>query len=149
MSEDRKKASEEIKRMSDENGGKIFMAMVHHMYGPLRGLNFILDTPNVEAVMNAMDSQEIEMGPEEQMKRATEVKTRDPKDVVDLCFKVWTETGLAVRLMVLPFEMVEQAENYPNAVKSIEGGIKEITSAVRMTAPLQSKDPFFYRVGII
>jgi hypothetical protein len=149
MSEDRKKASEKIKRMSDENGGKIFMGMVHHMYGPLRGLNFILDTPNVEAVMNAMDSQEIEMDPEEQMKRATEVKTRDPKDVVDLCFKVWTETGLAVRLMVLPFEMTDQAENYPNSVKSIEDGIKEINTLVKMTAPLQSKDPFFYRVGII
>jgi hypothetical protein len=89
------------------------------------------------------------MGPEEQMKRATEVKTRDPKDVVDLCFKVWTETGLSVRLMVLPFEMTDQAENYPNVVNSIEAGIKEITSVVRMTAPLQSKDPFFYRGGII
>jgi hypothetical protein len=149
MSEDRKKASEEIKKMSDENGGKIFMGMVHHMYGPLRGLNFILDTPNVEAVMNAMDSQEVQMDPVEQMKRATEIKTKDPKDVVDICFKVWTETGLAVRLMVLPFEMADQAENYPNSVKSIEGGIKEINSIVKMTAPLQSKDPFFYRVGII
>jgi hypothetical protein len=149
MSEDRKKASEKIKKMSDENGGKIFMGMVHHMYGPLRGLNFILDTPNVEAVMNAMDSQEVQMDPVEQMKRATEIKTKDPKDVVDICFKVWTETGLAVRLMVLPFEMADQAENYPNSVKSIEGGIKEINSIVKMTAPLQSKDPFFYRVGII
>jgi hypothetical protein len=149
MSEDRKKASEEIKKMSDENGGKIFMGMVHHMYGPLRGLNFILDTPNVEAVMNAMDSQEVQMDPVEQMKRATEIKTKDPNDVVDICFKVWTETGLAVRLMVLPFEMADQAENYPNSVKSIEGGIKEINSIVKMTAPLQSKDPFFYRVGII
>lgn len=149
MSEDRKNAGEAIKKMAEENDNKILMGMVHHMYGPLRGLNFILDTPNVEAVMDVMDSQEIEMSPEDQMKKAEYMKTNNPENAVDLCFKIWGETGLAARLMVLPFEMADQAENYPNTVNTIEGGIKEINSALKMTAHLQSKDPFFYRVGII
>lgn len=149
MSEDRKNAGEAIKKMAEENDNKILMGMVHHMYGPLRGLNFILDTPNVEAVMDVMDSQEIEMSPGDQMKRAEYMKTNNPENVVDLCFKTWGETGLAARLMVLPFEMADQAENYPKTVNTIEGGIKEINSALKMTSHLQSKDPFFYRVGII
>ena len=51
--------------------------------------------------------------------------------------------------MILPFEMAEQAENYPNIVKDIDGGIKEVYSTLKMTSTLQGKDAFFYRTGII
>ncbi len=149
MSKERQKAAEEIKSMADANGGKIFMGMVHHMYGPLRGLNFIVDNPNIEEVMLAMDSQAEGMELEDQLKLIEDIKTREPNNVIELCFKIWTETALSPRLMILPFEMVEQAENYPIIVKDIDGGIKEVYSALKMTSSLQGKDAFFYRTGII
>ena len=93
MSEERQKAAVEINKMADANGGKIFMGMVHNMYGPLRGLNFILDNPNVELVMDALDSQNQGMEIEDQMKLAEDVKTRSPKNVIELCFQIWTETA--------------------------------------------------------
>ena len=149
MSEERQKAAVEINKMADANGGKIFMGMVHDMYGPLRGLNFIIDNPNVELVMDALDTQSQGMELEDQMKLAEDVKTRSPKNVVELCFKIWTETALSPRLMILPFEMTDQAENYPNTVKSIEDGVKDVASTLTMTSSLQAKDAFFYRTGII
>jgi hypothetical protein len=149
MSEARQKAAEEIKKMADANGGKIFMGMVHEMYGPLRGLNFILANPNIEEVIGSIDSQAVGMELEDQRKLAEEVKTRAPKNVIELCFKIWTETALSPRLMILPFEMADQAENYPNEVKDIDGGINEIVSVLKMTSSLQVKDAFFYRKGII
>ena len=51
--------------------------------------------------------------------------------------------------MVLPFELADQAENYPTVVKDIVGGIKEVTNVLKFTAPLQAQDTFFYRKGII
>jgi hypothetical protein len=56
---------------------------------------------------------------------------------------------MAVQLMILPYEMVEQAENSPTEVKSLEDGRKEILRNLSFTAPLQEKDPFFFRVGIV
>ena len=149
MSVERQKAAAEIKKMADANGGKIFMGMVHHMYGPLRGLNFILDNPDVEDVMTAMDSQEAPMEISDQMKLIEEVKKRAPKNVVELCIKIWTETALSPRLMILPNEMADQAENYPSTVSSIANGIDEVAKVLKMTSSLQAKDAFFYRVGII
>jgi len=149
MSKERKKAAESIKAMAEENNGKIFMGMVHHMYGPLRGLNFVLDNPNVEEVLDAMDSQASPMELEDQLKMAELIKTKEPENVIELCFKIWTETALSPRLMVLPFDMTDQAENYPNTVNSIEEGIKEVSSNLKMTSLLQSKDAFFFRTGII
>jgi hypothetical protein len=51
--------------------------------------------------------------------------------------------------MVLPEDLIEQAENPPVEVKDIAGGQKEILNVLRMTHQLQEKDPHFFRVGII
>ena len=149
MSEQREQAAIAIKEMADSNGGKIFMGMVHHMYGPLRGLNFIIDKPNIEEVLDAMDSQEAGMEIEDQINLVEDIKTRPAKNAVEACVKVWTETALSPRLMILPFEMVDQAENYPNTVNNVDEGIKEVSNALSSTSSLQKKDAFFYRRGII
>jgi len=83
------------------------------------------------------------------MKMAEIVKAKNPENVIELCFKIWVETALSPRLMILPFDMTEQAENYPNTVKNIVEGIKEVNSSLKMTSSLQSKDAFFFRTGII
>jgi hypothetical protein len=148
MSE-REKAAEAIKTMASENDGKVFIGMVHHMYGPLRGLNFILDKPNIEELMEAMDSQENPMEIEDQMELVESIKTRNPNNVQELCVKIWTETALSPRLMILPFDMADQAENYPNTVSNISEGIQEVTKNLKMTSSLQTQDAFFFRTGII
>jgi hypothetical protein len=51
--------------------------------------------------------------------------------------------------MVLPPELIEQAENLPAEVEDITSGYKEILSVLRMTHKLQEQDPHFFRVGII
>jgi hypothetical protein len=145
---------EEVKAQLDDmiinNNGKVFMGMIHHMYGPLRGLNFILNNAQAEDIMNSIDEQAVEMDPEVQMKIATEIKEgKEPNSLIELVFKIWTDTGLSPRLMVLPEDLIEQAENPPIEVEDIAGGCKEILSVLRMTHQLQEQDPHFFRVGII
>ena len=136
--------------MIDQTKGKVFMGMVHHMYGPLRGLNFILDNAQAEDIMNSIDEQAIEMDPEFQIKIAEEIKEgKTPSNLIECVIKIWTDTGLSPRLMVLPEDLIEQAENPPVEVKDINSGCKEILNVLRMTHKFQEKDPHFFREGII
>lgn len=147
-------AKSQVKAQLDEmitnNNGKVFIGMTHHMYGPIRGLNFILNDAQSEDIMNSIDEQSIEMEPELQMKIADEIKEgKTPNNIVELVIKIWTDTGLSPRLMVLPNEFIEQAENPPVEVKDITNGCKEILNVLRMTHKFQEQDPYFFRGGII
>ena len=149
MSNERELASFAIKKMIAESGNKIFMGMTHHMYGPLRGLNYILVNPNIEEILDCLDEQAGGVELDDQMKIIERVKTTEPKTNIETAIKIWTKTGMAVQLMILPYEMVEQAENAPTEVNSLEEGRKEILRNLSFTASLQEKDPFFFRVGIV
>ncbi len=149
MSKEREEATVAIKKMVEESGNKIFMGMTHHIYGPLRGLNYILVNPNIEEILDCLDEQAGGVELDDQMQIIEKVKTTEPKTNIETAIKVWTKTGMAVQLMILPYEMVEQAENAPTEVNSLEEGRKEILKNLSFTAPLQEKDPFFFRVGIV
>jgi len=149
MSEQRELATVTIKKMVAESGNKIFMGMTHHIYGPLRGLNYILVNPNIEEILDCLDEQAGGVELDDQMKIIEKVKTTEPKTNIETAIKIWTKTGMAVQLMILPYEMVEQAENAPTEVNSLEEGRKEILRNLSFTASLQEKDPFFFRVGIV
>jgi len=149
MSNERELATFAIKKMIAESGNKIFMGMTHHMYGPLRGLNYILVNPNIEEILDCLDEQAGGVELDDQMKIIEKVKTTEPKTNIETAIKIWTKTGMAVQLMILPYEMVEQAENAPTEVNSLEEGRKEILRNLSFTASLQEKDPFFFRVGIV
>ena len=149
MSKEREEAAVAIKKMIAESDNKIFMGMIHHVYGPLRGLNYILVNPNVEEILDCLDEQAVGVELDDQMKLIEKVKSTEPENIVETGIKVWTKTGMAVQLMILPYEMVEQAENSPTEVKSLSEGRKEILRNLSFTAPLQEKDPFFFRVGIV
>jgi hypothetical protein len=149
MSEQRELAAVEIKKMIAASDNKIFMGMIHQVYGPLRGLNYILVNPNVDEILDCLDEQSVGVELDDQMKLIEKVKTNEPKNNIETAIKIWTKTGMAVQLMILPYEMVEQAENSPTEVKSLEDGRKEILRNLSFTAPLQEKDPFFFRVGIV
>jgi hypothetical protein len=149
MSKEREEAAIQIEKMVEESGNKIFMGMTHHIYGPLRGLNYILVNPNIDEILDCLDEQAVGVELDDQMKIIEKVKTSEPKTNIETAIKIWTKTGMAVQLMILPYEMVEQAENYPNEVSSLEDGRKEILKNLSFTASLQEKDPFFFRTGII
>jgi len=149
MSKERKTASKQIKKMLAESQNKMFMGMVHHMYGPLRGLNYVIVEPDVESVLDCLDEQSrgLEFG--DQIQILAELEGRHPVNVVETAIKIWKETGLAVHLLILPYEMVVDAENPPIEVGSIEEGRKQILQNLALTAPLHSKDIFFFRRGIL
>lgn len=148
MSE-RESAAIEIKKMIAESGNKIFMGMIHHVYGPIRGLNYILVNPDVEEILDCLDEQGEGVELDDQMKLIKKVEKSEPENIIETGIKVWTKTGMAVQLMILPYELVEQAENYPTEVNTLKEGRTEILRNLSLTAPLQEKDPFFFRVGII
>jgi hypothetical protein len=150
MDQTKEQVLAQLNEMIGQSNGKVFMGMIHHMYGPLRGLNFILNNAKAEDIMNSIDEQGIEMDPVDQMVLAEDIKEgKTPSNLIECVIKIWADTGLSPRLMVLPPELIEQAENHPAEVEDITSGCKEILSVLRMTHQLQEQDPHFFRVGII
>jgi hypothetical protein len=150
MDQTKEQVLAQLNEMIGQSNGKVFMGMIHHMYGPLRGLNFILNNAKAEDIMNSIDEQGIEMDPVDQMVLAEDIKEgKTPSNLIECVIKIWADTGLSPRLMVLPPELIEQAENPPAEVEDITSGYKEILSVLRMTHKLQEQDPHFFRVGII
>lgn len=140
----------QLNEMIINSNGKVFMGMVHHTYGPLRGLNFILNNPRGEDIINSIDEQAIEMDSDTQLKLAEKIKDgKLPDNLIELVFKIWIDTGLTTRLMVLPADLIEQSENSPIEVEDIADGQMEILKVLRMTHQFQEQDPLFFRGGII
>ena len=105
--------------------GTVLIAMVHpHVYGPLRGLNFILKNPSSKVVNHYM------------MKGWESISTH-----------VWKETGMAARPMVLPHEMISDMETPPIKVNSIKEGEDHIKKIIAKHT--LEKDPWYFRMGII
>jgi hypothetical protein len=126
----REEGIKEIAEMQRESSGKVFMGMVHQgLYGPLRGLNFILEGAKPESIIDLMDNP--------------------TKEVNDLVLKIWSKTGLSTSIMVLPFEMIDEAESKPAVVDSVSKGVEAIHKSIRDNKGKSDKDPFFYRLGVI
>lgn len=140
----------QIDSMIKDNHGKVFIGMTHHLYGPLRGLNFILTECKSEEIMNLIDEQSVNMDADYQMKKVQEIKEgKEPKKLIDLIIKIWCDTGLSTKLMVLPYDLIGQAENPPSEVKDLNAGQKEIINVLRVIYQVQKVDPYFFRMGII
>ena len=104
--------------------GVLWLGMVHQtVYGPLRGLNFILKNPNPKEVHSHL--------------------TNGGMDAIN--FDVWSKTMLAARLMVLPREMVSLAETPPIEVNSIKEGEEHIRKMLKKG----DGDFWYFRVGIV
>ena len=148
----RKSQEKEFEKMIAKTGGKVFIAITHQtLYGPLRGLNFVLKEAKAKQVFDFIESSFKEMTMEEMEALLKKVKAEgpDPKNLQHTLAKVWMETGLSVIPQIIPFEMVEQAENPPEEVISLEEGLKKVNQSLYLTSKLQAKDPFFFRTGII
>lgn len=152
MSQQSRKASEKaFKEMLEKSGGKVFIGMVHQIYGPLRGLNFVLKNTKPKEVFDFIEKSWEPVAPETQIKMIEKLRAEGgpPKNIKELQFKIWNETSLSVQPAILPFEMVEQAENTPDEVNTIEEGLKKVNRSLYLTSKIQAKDPWFFRVGIV
>lgn len=123
MSESLNCLKEEIKKRN----GKVFLGFVHtSVYGPLRNLNFILETSN----------------PIELDKYITNPQKSIAEDV-------WKETMLATQLMVLPWEMIKDCEIKPQTFSSTKDSETYIRKRLKDNKPKNTSDPFFYRIGTL
>lgn len=149
MEQSKQEILNQVNKMIQDQNGEIFIGMVNHSYGPLRGLNFIIQTKNAEDVVKYLDSQRINMGAEEQMEMVKKLQGKKPKNLIEVIFKIWMETMLSTQAMILPIQMAEQAENSPPKVSTFKEGESEILKSLELTSSLQSRDPMFFRTGII
>jgi hypothetical protein len=116
--------------------GKLILGLVHHFYGPLRELNFILEDPDPSKVHRYL----------------VRINKQDAnnKFLVD----IHKATGMAVRMMVLNSldndtkttdEIIASMEFKPITVETFEEGEKHILDVVK-EHPM-SKDPYYFRKG--
>ena len=106
----------------DEN--QILISFVNHHFGPVRGLNFIIKGEKKIEIKEYLENQ--------------------PREVIS---EIWKSTLLSTRAMELPMKLVEELENKPKVVESIEEGEKAIMESVQKGN--MTGDPFFFRSFII
>lgn len=118
-----KKLFKELEGMIKKDG-TLLLGMVHPtVYGPLRGLNFILRNPNAKEVHSHMTNGGMN----------------------SINFDVWSKTMLAARLMLLPREMTSEAETPPIEVNSIKEGEEHIRKMLKKG----DGDFWYFRKGIL
>ena len=146
----RKDTIREIKKMQAEANGKVFIGFVHSIYGPLRGLNFILDGVSPERIMDFIDeasepnSMEVVTLKMEQAKKGL-----PPRDTKDLITQIWTQSQLATLPMILPFDMVKEAETKPAVVTTINQGMTAVHKKLKENKVQAENDFYYYRLGKI
>ena len=141
-------AKKEVAKMIKLNNGKLFMGMTHELYGELRGLNFLIENPNIDEVLDFIDSQFKPFDEAELMRLINQPANKEPKNVYELNTLVWKKSMLAAQLLILPNSSIDKTENPPPTVSSLKEGMKEIYNVLRQNSFLSDKDPFFYRMGI-
>jgi hypothetical protein len=115
-----------LKKEIKERNGKVFLGFVHPtLYGPLRNLNFVLETSDPIS----LDKYII----------------NPTKDIVS---DIWKETMLATQLMVLPWEMIKDCEIKPQTFSSIKDSESYIRKKLKDNKP-KDTDLFYYRLGKI
>ena len=149
--ETREETAKEIQRILETNEGKLFLGLVHYLYGPLRGLNVLIENPDIESVLDAIDSQSNSILVEGTLSGISPhaMSESTPKNIVELNYKVWSRIGLPSQFVILSNEILKDCENPPSTYNSIEEVIKGLDQTLISTSGLQKDDPFFFRKGII
>ena len=147
-----KKQIKEIEKFLKENDNQVHLGLIHHFYGPLRGCNFKIKVDNAKQLVDYLDSHQKEISAitsHEKMNALLESLKmgRSPKNLLELCTKVWMETGMQVQMQILPLDVIAKAEDKPNEVKTFKSGHDEILMQLAIGKAM--KDPFFFRMGKI
>jgi len=145
-----KKQIKEIEKFLKENDNQVHLGLTHHFYGPLRGCNFKIKVDNAKQLVDYLDSHQKEISAitsHEKMNALLESLKmgRSPKNLLELCTKVWMETGMQVQMQILPLDVIAKAEDKPNEVKTFKSGHDEILMQLAIGKAM--KDPFFFRMG--
>jgi hypothetical protein len=114
--------------------GKIFVGFVHNIYGPLRNLNFYF-----------VDIDPVEL--HKWFRSFIDKSNRGEADPIIL--EIWQNTMLVTQPMVLPGEMAWTAEKVPVELYSTVDAENHIKKIIKQNDPKASKDPFYYRRGIV
>ena len=147
-----KKQIKEIEKFLKENDNQVHLGLTHHFYGPLRGCNFKIKVDNAKHLLDYLDSHQKEISAitsHEKMNALLESLKmgRSPKNLLELCTKVWMETGMQVQMQILPLDVIAKAEDKPNEVKTFKSGHDEILMQLAIGKAM--KDHFFFRMGKI
>ena len=128
MSE-RNKAKIELIKMIKENEGWIYIGLVHHFYGPLRSLNFLIKAENA--------------GIEETLDFIEELSERENPKSFSRSFieKFHSMTGLVVNVAIFPLEMKKSAQVPPSEIKNL----KELLTKSLSIADNHKDDMFYFR----
>lgn len=103
--------------------GKVLIYMVHEsVYGPIRGLHFVLKNPNAK-LLNSYLTKENE-----------------------ITLIVWKKLMLATKPMIIPISEIPNLETKPLEFDNLEDGEEFITKKVNSKL---FEDPWYYRVGTI
>ena len=146
----RKDTIREIKKMQAEANGKVFIGFVHSIYGPLRGLNFILDEVSPERIMDFIDeASEPSSMDVVTLKMEQAKKGLPPRDTKDLITQIWTQSQLATLPMVLPFDMVKESETKPDVFTTINQGMIAVHRKLKENKVQAENDFYYYRLGKI
>ncbi len=110
--------------MKPPNTEPILVSFVNSHFGPIRGLNFL-----VEGEVDSNLESWLQTQPDH------------------LISAIWAQTALSTRAMVMPTEMLAELETPPQRVKTLAAGEVEILKAVR--SGTLTGDPFYFRSGVM
>jgi len=102
----------------------ILISFVNHHFGPIRGLNFLIDEEQNESLNSWLQTQ--------------------PNHLISA---IWAKTALSTRAMIMPNQMLDELETPPKKVGSIQEGEVEILKVVEEGT--LTGDPFFFRSFIL
>lgn len=115
---------EKKKQSLEREENETLISFVNHHFGPVRGLNFIIKGEKKVEIKEYLENQ--------------------PKEVIS---EIWKNTLLSTRAMELPMKFVDELENKPKVVSSLEEGEKFIMENVHKGN--MTGDPFFFRSFIV
>jgi hypothetical protein len=106
-----------------QKDGKVLIYMVHEsVYGPIRGLHFVLKNPNPKSLDNYLKKEN------------------------EISIKVWEKLMLATKPMIIPISEIPNLETPPTEFTNLEEAenfiIKKVNSKLY-------EDPWYYRIGTI
>jgi hypothetical protein len=110
--------------MNTNSTKPILISFVNHHFGPIRGLNFLVDEEQNESLDSWLQTQ--------------------PDHLISA---IWAQTALSTRAMIMPNQMLDELETPPKKVSSIQEGEVEILKVVRKGT--LTGDPFFFRSFIL
>jgi hypothetical protein len=114
----------ELSKLIETNNNEVIIYIVHPtIYGPIRGLHFILTNPNPKELNNYL---------------------QNPTE--SFCKNLHSDLGLVVTPMVSDSFKSDEFEETSTKFNSLESA-EEYILAKSKTAPY--KDPFYYRKGIL